>query len=101
MEKNLKEKIESYFSQIQYNGDQETTENLKPEVVEYLKTLDSKNEEDFTKAMRIAVNYISPMDFAREFGVSQPTLEKYVNGKNAPHQALRPLVLKYILTKLE
>jgi hypothetical protein len=100
MEKNLKGKIEEYFSRVQYEGDKEITMNLKPKIIEYLKSIDLKNEEDFTMAIRIAVHYIPKKDFAREFGFSQPTLEKYLSGKNAPHPAMRPPVIDYIINRL-
>ncbi len=96
----LKEKIEKHFVENQYNNQEKPLDQLKPDVIKYLKTLDPNNEEDFTTAIMIAVHYIPKINFAREFGVSRPTLERYIDGKNAPHPVLRPAVIDYILNQL-
>lgn len=100
--KNLKERIKD-FNQIRYREDQENAiNNLKPDFVEYLKIVNPENEEDFATAIRIATAYyIQTTDLTYEFGVSQPTIERWVSGKNSPHPSMRPLVLEYIIEQVE
>jgi hypothetical protein len=33
----------------------------------------------------------------REFGINKPTLERWKNGHNAPHTAMRPHIYKYLM----
>ncbi|MBR9683382.1 hypothetical protein GOV03_02480 [Candidatus Woesearchaeota archaeon] len=99
---NLKERIEDYFSQVQYRGDDETTQSLKPDFIRYLGLIDHTNDEDFTTAVRIATDhYVQKYELSREIGTSKPTVERWIEGKNTPHPAMRPAVIEWIIEKLQ
>ncbi len=60
------------------------------------------NPEYFSAVVKIAIEEfkIPITDITNKFGVSQPSVERWASGRNAPHVTMRPHVLEWILEKL-
>ena len=65
--------------------------------------MDEESEEYFSAIVDIAVNeYQIPVKkICREFGVSKPTVERWIQGRNAPHPIMRKVALERIIEMIE
>jgi len=68
-----------------------------------LENPDPTSKEYFTAIVNIAHNeYDIPFSkFSEQFGISIPTLERWTNGENVPHRAMRPVVLEWLVDNLD
>ncbi len=66
--------------------------------VERLKSADPKNDEQFKELLSkgMALLRLLDSDISREFGVSRPTVNRWRNGANAPHPAMRRPLFGYL-----
>lgn len=66
--------------------------------VESLKSADLKSDEDFKTLLNkgMALLRLLDSDISKEFGVSRPTVNRWRNGANAPHPAMRRPLFRYL-----
>ena len=66
--------------------------------VENLKSADPKNDEQFKVLLIKGMDLLRLLDsdISREFGVSRPTVNRWRNGANAPHPAMRKPLFRYL-----
>ena len=65
--------------------------------VESLKSADPRNYEQFKNLLNKGMDLLRLLDsdISKEFGVSRPTVNRWRNGANAPHPAMRKPLYKY------
>jgi hypothetical protein len=65
---------------------------------EDLSRIDARVNSQFQEGLRIAQNLLelSDQQIADELGVSRPSVNRWMNGKNLPHNALRKVVVRWI-----
>jgi hypothetical protein len=61
-----------------------------------------KIDAEFQEGLRIAQRLLelSEQDIADELGVSRPSVNRWINGKNLPHNAMRRVVFSWIEKQL-
>ncbi len=81
--------------------DQEKIKALKDLIDEGLSN--HRNARLFYKIIKEGINTlsISKADLADAVDVSRPTVDRWLDGRNAPYRALRPLVYKWFLTGVQ
>ena len=58
---------------------------------------DEMDEKTFAEYLRRAQAVgLTAVDFSNEFGISLTSARRWLKGKNYPHPAMRPLVVKWI-----
>lgn len=68
------------------------------ELAERLKNVDSNDFEFFIETTRAIVEkfkLIFVEDIVKHFGISRPTVDRWIKGKNAPHPYMRPCVFAW------
>jgi len=63
-----------------------------------LLSISSRDDQQFSWAVRTAVNLLqlSHLEIAEKFGISRPSVTRWINGKNFPHPALRPVIYRWL-----
>lgn len=74
------------------------------EMVKYrnkLKVVDAKDSTDFYMLFSEGMTLLSLLDedVSREFGVSRPTINRWRNGRNAPHPMMRTPVYDWLIDR--
>jgi transcriptional regulator with XRE-family HTH domain len=66
--------------------------------VESLKSADLRSDDQFKDLLNKGMNLLRLLDsdISREFGVSRPTVNRWRNGANAPHPAMRKPLFEYL-----
>lgn len=69
--------------------------------VESLKSADPKNDEQFKTLLNKGMSLLRLIDadISKEFGVSRPTVNRWRNGANAPHPAMRKPLFNYLMKR--
>ena len=68
------------------------------EVAKQLKTPDTNNDQAFQELIGICQVFLemSEQDMADKFEVSRPTINRWANGKNLPHPAMRRTIYDWV-----
>lgn len=68
-----------------------------------LMVADPKNDRQFMHLVICSMQELNltDKDVAEMIGVSIPTVERWKNGKNAPHPAMRPVIYKEFIKRLD
>jgi predicted DNA-binding transcriptional regulator AlpA len=66
-----------------------------------IRSVDVSRDAEFTRILRLAKHEFALTDreIADAFGVSRPTVSRWLDGSNFPHRAFRPLVVRWIQSK--